>query len=806
MSKAWIERNLPQPPMRSTMQKLKSDIDFDALLNNFGHCESIHDLRPKLEQAAAMASRLIARRAHSFRVQPSFMYFRKMNIALCRLKELNIYQNIKDYQNAIGVAKMARKLDDKYYLPDRENFFYFLTKLQSFAKLLLRTVMCARESHRLFLELLHRAAFIETISLFSAVLAEVWTICIDMCRCVVQFYNGFYPFYAKNYDKSKSLPKRLNKWLGEEYIEYIDISVDQSQLDLNEEFFLFDGSDTVKNEGKVIDQKFEPKLLVNQPVQKNVKGDESVGKKTKMPKTLDLLGKQQNFASTSKPVQVKGKPMISMKPLPLYNKNFDLGEKISRTPTMSRKEVAKVIKHIDVDQLKTIKEIREFLTVEDELRQNDQEQNTKGVTNEEWEKFKTSTTSLLILSHHGLVLKKFRNQWKNLKMRRRYCSEGTRKYICPRCNIAYCSVACYQSPSHLKCSEEFYKDCVVEEMTLQSKMKNTSGPSDDVKKMYDILKRVESGDQPIDSDFELSDEELDSDDDEDEPDDDNDLSKRLEGIDLNDADAIWSKLTESERQEFNKIIQSEDVTSILPKYSAWWEIKTKRKLVSEMNGDETDDPAEPIVEHPKIIESIVDFARISTKTPASCVVNNLINVLTGYASMVRFFYGEYEASKYEAVKYLISVCANLRMNANFDDADVAIESIRQDANNEGYAVDEQDMRQMKKDIDNLMAGPIQDKPTNTFILAALSDLHRLLSAVKTEIKNSHSKPSVSVNAASSGGDEGASSTNEPTNDSEKFTKRFNDQKANACSDLEKGKLTAMIKKIEYYLAYAKKYH
>ncbi|XP_055297140.1 uncharacterized protein LOC129565862 [Sitodiplosis mosellana] len=146
------------------------------------------------------------------------------------------------------------------------------------------------------------------------------------------------------------------------------------------------------------------------------------------------------------------------------------------------------------------------------------------------------------------------------------------------------------------------------------------------------------------------------------------------------------------------------------------------------------------------------------------------------------------------------------MKANFDDADVAIESIRQDANNEGYAVDEQDMRQMKKDIENLMAGPIQDKPTNTFILAALSDLHRLLSAVKTEIKNSHSKPSVSVNAASSGDDEGASSINEPTNDSEKFTKRFNDQKANACSDLEKGKLTAMIKKIEYYLAYAKKYH
>lgn len=349
------------------------------------------------------------------------MYFRKMNIALCRLKELNIYQDFNDYKKAIGVAKTARKLDDKYYLPDQENFFYFLTKLQSFAKLLLRIVMCARESHRMFLELLHRAAFIETISLFAAVLAEVWTICIEMCRSVVQFFNAFYPFYAKNYEKSKSLPKRLNKWLGEEYNEYVNITVDQSQLNFNEEFYLFDASesDAVENEGKVIDQKFEPKLLVSQPIQKNVKSDETDGKKTKkkMSNTLDLLEKQQNFPNTSKPVQVK--PVISMKPLPLINKNFDLGEKISRTPTTNEKVIKKVIKHIDVNELKTIKEIREFLAVEDDLRLNEREENTKGIANEEWEKFKATTTSLLILGHLGLVLKKFRNHWKNLKMRRR---------------------------------------------------------------------------------------------------------------------------------------------------------------------------------------------------------------------------------------------------------------------------------------------------------------------------------------------------------------------------------------------------
>lgn len=364
-----------------------------------------------------MVSRLIARRAHSFRVQPSFMYFRKMNIALCRLKELNLYQDIKDIQMAIGVGKTARKLDDKYYLPDENNFFHFLTKFQSFTKLLMRIVICARESHRLFLELLHRSAFIETISLFIAALAEVWSICIEMCKNAVKFYNGFYPFYAKNYAKSKSLPKKLNKWLGEEYAEFIDTSVAENHLKTNEELFLFDGNDDTDRQGALIEQKFEPKLLVSQPIPKDLKAsgaDDKVGQNKRanvnMFKTQDLLEKPPDFGMS----QVKVKPVVSMKALPTITKNFDLGEKISRTST-----VAKPVKNIVIEQIKTIKEIREFLSVEDDLRQNQQEQHSKGIKSEEWEKFKATTNNLLILGHHGLVLKKFRNEWKKLLFRHR---------------------------------------------------------------------------------------------------------------------------------------------------------------------------------------------------------------------------------------------------------------------------------------------------------------------------------------------------------------------------------------------------
>lgn len=389
-----------------------------------------------MEQAAALASRLIARRAHSFRVQPSFMYFRKMNIALCRLKELNIYQDMSDIKKAIGVAQTAQKLDDKYYLPDQQNFIHFLSKLQSFTKLLVRIVICACESHRLFLELLHRAAFIEAISLFSSVLAEIWSICIEMCKSAVQFYNGFYPFYAKNYGKSTALPKRLNKWLGAEYIDYIDITLDKNRTRSDEELFLLGGGDgndndsMHRNDGKIIEQKFEPKLLVNQPMtQRDTKHATDVGGKSgkdknakaKMFKTQDLLESRPTYEVKPKPVEAKPRAMVSMKVSPISNKQFDFGEKISRTPVHAQAEsrVNEIVKNMKVEQLKTIKDIREFLSVEDELRQNRREQNTNGIKNGDWEKFKSTANSLLILSHHGLVLKKFRNEWiKLLKQRR----------------------------------------------------------------------------------------------------------------------------------------------------------------------------------------------------------------------------------------------------------------------------------------------------------------------------------------------------------------------------------------------------
>lgn len=44
------------------------------------------------------------------------------------------------------------------------------------------------------------------------------------------------------------------------------------------------------------------------------------------------------------------------------------------------------------------------------------------------------------------------------------CLKEPPRYTCPRCNVPYCSVACYRSPTHSVCSEEFYKESVMQEL------------------------------------------------------------------------------------------------------------------------------------------------------------------------------------------------------------------------------------------------------------------------------------------------------------------------------------------------------
>lgn len=62
------------------------------------------------------------------------------------------------------------------------------------------------------------------------------------------------------------------------------------------------------------------------------------------------------------------------------------------------------------------------------------------------------------------------------------CKCKPSNYTCPRCNLHYCGLACYRSPDHSVCSEEFYKESVLQELKEMGKTE-TEGR----KKMQEIL-------------------------------------------------------------------------------------------------------------------------------------------------------------------------------------------------------------------------------------------------------------------------------------------------------------------------------
>lgn len=329
---------------------------------------------------------------------------------------------------------------------------------------------------------------------------------------------------------------------------------------------------------------------------------------------------------------------------------------------------------------------------------------------------------------------------------------------------------------------------------------NIPGLDDDIKMMYRNLKRMESTTSII---SDISEEEgftSESNKAED------DLVERLHGVDLSDADAIWSKLSESERQKVGQVVQQQNMNAVLPLFNPWWENKVQRIQISEVDGDHTDVVSTEHewrdLQHPKIKKTIADFSQISVGSPTQHINNNLTNVLAAYTSTVRFFYGEHLRSAYEAVKYLFVICSSLKSNTTFIDPKLALESVRKEARKEGLTIEDSDLLQMKKDIDNITEGPDPNHQTNCYILAALSDLYRLFQLAKS--RSSLTQPKTCLSTSGSKQLE-IVPTQDQAKEFQQFISRFGDYKIVEFISMDRSQINSTLKKVEYFLAYAKKF-
>lgn len=345
---------------------------------------------------------------------------------------------------------------------------------------------------------------------------------------------------------------------------------------------------------------------------------------------------------------------------------------------------------------------------------------------------------------------------------------------------------CYKSQTHLKCSEEFFKQCIQDE--LASTAESEFNSDEDMKKIYNILRRIRESDAGLEFESFAKDG-LDSDDDEesfegnclnDEEAEndfvDEDIAERLKDIDINDADEVWDRLTLTEKEEFKKLVSSGDIAKLLPNHKPWW-LKNKNSKIVEItiNNDKKQDDAPP-----GIIDNLPLFSSICSKEPAPCLHYNLWNILAAYSCTVRYFNGEHFTNPNEATAYLVNLSSTLKYGTNFEDADDAIISVEMEALTTGNGATQimpttgtpkallvEDRAQLQLDARLLMSN-VHNK------LAALSDILRLFQLTNKILKA-------------------------PKRGEAEFQKLF--AVSSGMEELTRSKLKILIKKLEFYLSF-----
>ncbi|KAL1138708.1 hypothetical protein AAG570_008770 [Ranatra chinensis] len=340
------------------------------------------------------------------------------------------------------------------------------------------------------------------------------------------------------------------------------------------------------------------------------------------------------------------------------------------------------------------------------------------------------------------------------------CTVKNAIYACPRCNLPYCSVDCYKATPHSNCSEAFYREWIEQEI------RDRETDPEARKKMLDILRRVN------DEDFE---EDLDSDDEEDSL----DLSDRLAGVDLDDSDAVWERLTKEERQQFSELMTNGDVTGLLPPWQPWWAERHPRPKVRFL---EDTSPLDPFKKDcPRIPRNIPSLSSLSKTKPSVTVRANIANVLGGYALTARYYNGEHINFPVESSSVLLRVSRNLTFGQIYETLDSALASVHQEALVlPSLKLSSEFVKIMQEDVLKIIEGP-NDEEKNFYVVAALSDINKLLAVAK---KCEKSKSSSRVGS---------------------FHKVFSDHTDDTVPRPTKQELSKVIKKIEYYMSWATEY-
>ena len=169
------------------------------------------------------------------------------------------------------------------------------------------------------------------------------------------------------------------------------------------------------------------------------------------------------------------------------------------------------------------------------------------------------------------------------------------------------------------------------------------------------------------------------------------MAERLEGVDLDDADEVWKKLTPEERSEFERMCATGNIESLVPAYVPWWDVPdaTKVELVKDItevdpkkDPENAEDDKSDVVARPKVDRSSIASLNslIGDRAPSDLIKFSLLNVIYAYAYALKYFAGYDPENSQDFIRLTFDISANLRDGHNFSSADLAVESAASAAN------------------------------------------------------------------------------------------------------------------------------
>ncbi|GCC37892.1 zinc finger HIT domain-containing protein 2 [Chiloscyllium punctatum] len=314
------------------------------------------------------------------------------------------------------------------------------------------------------------------------------------------------------------------------------------------------------------------------------------------------------------------------------------------------------------------------------------------------------------------------------------------RYTCPRCNVPFCSLPCYRGSRHRACAESFYREAVLGELRDESRR---AGGAEARAGLRESLRRLRHSEAWEPGELEPG-------------------HPHPGGT----AGRLWDSLSEEERRDFERLLESGQAAAWIKEWRPWWERRPPGPVLElQPSGLEEDrrcekvNKAQPVVDIartgsendselgrfteeqvtgrfwenddsiPGICSNIVPLLSLCSK-PSPLIQYSVVNVLYAYAFSMKLVNGDISGEmRDEFIEAALTVSEALKGNRVFMSTAEAVQAGVGAVRSTPYFSNPFEPVNTIKDTSVLLTGG--SKASNGhYTLAAISHLHRTLGRAK----------------------------------------------------------------------------